>query len=599
MSSKDMRAIVRRLAWVAVFVPYLLYNPARADDVSTLAAIIDFKPKLGDLAGNIRSIERLVSEALGNAAKIVVVPEQATTGFDITRAQALAGLAIASPFPELSGIIAAAKNAGALVTLGIAERDANSNALYNSAVIILPSGEVRVQRKRLASSAAFGWNDRGDTPFDIYPTPWGDVAVLICADTFLMDWLRIVTLKGADIVLLPSNWWGKNRQVELWRARARQDGVWILAANRWGTENNLFPPPGSYYMSDGPSAVISPSGLALQSYEADDSSTPGDKILYQTITVDRARIGGQNQTFSVANRRPSAYPALANTYYVPPANAPVPNLPPPSALAVELLAYQPSRDAAANFQTVLSMLAGMSSVPDELIVLPGLGLTEAPIVLSATPDWNVDPYWSGVMKLVADRHAQGLVTSVLTKTAISHDSALAVAFVTADGVTLYQQIHDSGSLVGSGTPPAVVRLKNAAVALMTGIDSLFPEVGTQVAKSGADIAIVVSAIGGRGGDFLDVGGITASLPRGWTIDDLERQWQTMANGCMHIVAADASGYSFIANQAAYCQQGQSVLASEPIAVSLDPSTQRTKLLNWYYDFDLQSLLAPPALSPGR
>ncbi len=139
-----------------------------------------------------------------------------------------------------------------------------------------------------------------------------------------MDWLRIVTLKGADIVLLPSNWWGQNHQVELWRARARQDGVWILAANRWGVEKNLFPPPDSYYMSDGPSAVISPAGLALQSYEAEDNGNSSDKIIYQTITVDRARIGGPNQTFSVANRRPSAYPALANSYYVPPANVQAP-----------------------------------------------------------------------------------------------------------------------------------------------------------------------------------------------------------------------------------------------------------------------------------
>ncbi len=157
MSGDDDGRYVRRLAWCAVLIPYLLYDSAHADDVSTLAAVIDFKPTLGDLPGNIKSIERLVSEALSNGAKIVAVPEQATTGFDITRAQALAGLAIASPFPELSGIIAAAKKAGALVTLGIAERDLSGNALYNSAVVVLPSGEVRVQRaKRLASSAAFG-----------------------------------------------------------------------------------------------------------------------------------------------------------------------------------------------------------------------------------------------------------------------------------------------------------------------------------------------------------------------------------------------------------------------------------------------------------
>jgi hypothetical protein len=177
------------------------------------------------------------------------------------------------------------------------------------------------------------------------------------------------------------------------------------------------------------------------------------------------------------------------------------NLPTPGVLAVKLLAYQPSKDAGVNFQTVTTMVASMSGVADELIVLPGLGLTEAPIDLSATPDWNAVPYWSNVMKLVADRHAQGLVTSVLTKTAASHELALAVAFVTADTVTLYQQIHNSGLLVGSGTPPPILMLKNAALALMTGIDSLFPEVGMQVAKSGADIAIVVSTIGGQGETF--------------------------------------------------------------------------------------------------
>ena len=134
---------------------------------------------------------------------------------------------------------------------------------------------------------------------------------------------------------------------------------------------------------------------------------------------------------------------------------------------------------------------------------------------------------------------------------------------------------------------------------MTGIDLLFPEVGTQVAKNGADIAIVVSTIGAQGGDFLDVGGIATSLPRGWTIDDLEGQWQTMANGCTHVVADDASGYSFIANQAAYCQQGQSTLASEPIAVRYISTTQRTKLLNWYYDFDLQTLLLPARPGSGK
>ncbi len=583
---------------ILLICPWTAVGAAADDNVSTLAAIVSFNPILGDLRGNIARIERLVDQAIRQGAKIVVLPEQATTGFGITKEQALHGLAITHPFPELANIIELAKQSGAFVTFGIAERAAGTDALYNSAVVIQPSGAVTVQRKRLASSAGFGWNSRGDTPFDVYPTPFGDIAVLICADTFLMDWTRIATLKGADIILLPANWWGNNHQIELWRARAAQDGVWILAANRWGAETNLFPPPNSYYMSDGPTAAVAPSGLPIQVYEADQAQQPADQILYQVVTVPNARVGKENPTFSVLNRRPSAYPALANSYYAPPRNLPVPNLPPSGVQPVQLIAYQPDQDAKKNLNTVASSLKALPTQADALIVLPGLGLMTTPIDRIASPTWYADPYWLSVIELVKQQGAQGLVTSVVARTRESNSASLAVVFVSQQSVTLYPQIHNSGGLIGSGTPPPVLMLKHAAVALLTGVDSLFPEVGTQIAKSGADLAVIVSAIGAIGSDLMKSTGIDADLPHGWSIDDLARQWQITANGCVHLVAADASGYGFSANQAAYCSMGQSTLTSwSPATVLFDTASQRNKLLNWYYDFDLDALLERTPAAP--
>jgi predicted amidohydrolase len=449
--------------------------------------------------------------------------------------------------------------------------------------------------KRLSSSASFGWNSRGDTPFDVYPTPWGDIGVLICADSFLMDWMRIITLKGADIVVLPSNWWGQNRQVDLWSARARQNGVWILAANRWGTEPNSYPPPASYYMSDGPSAAVSPSGLIFRQFEADELSTMVDTILYQTITVPKSRVGGKNPTFTVANRRPSAYTALRNLYYVPPDNKPVPGLPPPGHQPVSILAYQPSDDPATNLQTISSQLQQSPPLAGSLIVLPGLGLSPRPLDPLGNPAWFTADFWPQVSALVSRDNAQGLVTSVLVHDSESQQLSLDALFIPPKGApTLFPQVHDSGDLKGSGKAPQLLALEHAEVAVMTGIDSLFPEMGTEVAKSGADLAIIVSALGGRGTAAMEAAGISNSLPRAWTMDELAEQWQDMADGCMHVVAADASAYAFSANQAAFCSQGQTTLTYwTSQTLSLDTTSQRQKNLNWYYDFDLQTLLGPP------
>jgi predicted amidohydrolase len=593
--------LVRILRPALVFIVFLAITaPVRAvDQVSTLAALINFNPTIHDLLGNIAKVERLVAQALRQGAKIVIVPEQSTTGFNITKQQALGGLAIRYPFSELDGIRALAKKHKAFIVVGIAERSATNDLLFNTAAVFQPSGAVAFQRKRLSSTAAFGWNARGDSPFEVYSTPWGEIGVLICADSFLMDWTRIVTLKGADIVVLPANWWGQNRQVELWSARARQNGVWILAANRWGGEPNAYPPPNSYYMSDGPSAVVNPSGVVLQQFEADELSRTTDTILYQTITVSKARIGGSNPTFSVANRRPSAYDALSNLFYVPPANTVVPGLPPPGVQHVSLLAYQPSDDPGANLKTLSSQLEQAPPQAGALVVLPGLGVSITPVDPTKNPTWFKDHPWDQLSAAVAKAQAQGVITSVLVHHGDSSALSLDAVYLPAVGVpTLFSQVHDSGKLKGQGKPPRLLRLQHAEVAVMTEIDSLFPEMGTQVAKSGADVAVIVSTLGGRGTAAIDVSGISASLPAAWTVGEVAQQWQDMANGCMHVVAADASAFTFSANQAGYCMPGRTTVSYwTPQAVSLDTASQRAKNLNYYYSFDLETLIGPQQTSP--
>jgi predicted amidohydrolase len=577
--------------------------PGTEEVVPVKVAIIDFRPELKHLSTNIQELEKLVGEALEGGAKLVVAPEQATTGFGITAEEVRSQLGLSAPFPQLGGIARLADKYDAYVTLGIAEIGSDGN-LYNTAVTFGQDGSVHIQRKRLAAAnASFGWNSRGNDPFDVIETPYGDLGILICADTFLMDWTRISTLNGADILLVPANWWGQNDQIALWQVRAKEDGVWIVVANRWGAEPNTFPPPASYYMSDGPSAVVTPEGFVQLAYSADNDPKPHNRILFHTLHIPRSRIGTghQNPAYSVKNRRPSAYSALRNDYYVTPnGNKPPPGLPAAGQLRVRVVTYTPDTKASANLATIKGLLP---KGPSDVILLPGLGYIGQELDAQSNPLWYTSDDWKALQALVQEQGAQMLVTSVLERNGgARHISSVVVR--PSGPPQLMGQIHDSGSLRGTGLAPTLVDLAQARVAILTGIDTLFPEIATAVAKSGVDTVLISSAVLGRGTPPVETLGLLDDLPRNETLAALQQTWSQMATSCFHVAAADTSGYGFVRQQGSYCMLSEETRLGmfNGADFVLDSSTQRAKLLNWYYPFDIDTLVpgtqAPEKASPA-
>ena len=295
------------LSWTA-----MPWSDAQA--VPAKVALIHSNPVLFDVDSNLLTLESLISEAFQAGANIVVTPEMSTTGFSITREQVLSGLGFITPYPELSAIRDLAIQHQGYVFIAIAEVTV-LDEVYNTVVVFGPNGLVTTQQKRARS----GWHDRGVLPFEPIATPYGDIATLICSDSYLPDMTRIATLKGADIVLLPANWWGPYGQEEIWQTRARENGIWFFVANRWGIEvDERYDPPYTYYMNDAPSTFITPDGVIQQIYRADDVPVPADTILYGTVDVPPYRIGTTlNPVYSVNYRRPEAYGAIANLYYRP------------------------------------------------------------------------------------------------------------------------------------------------------------------------------------------------------------------------------------------------------------------------------------------
>ncbi len=94
-------------------------------------------------------------------------------------------------------------------------------------------------------------------------TPFATIGMTICYDLRFPELYRLLALRGCDLILVPSNFalqTGKDHWQVLLRARAIENGVYIAAANQFGTK---YDGNSSY----GRSAVIDPWGITVAQAE--------------------------------------------------------------------------------------------------------------------------------------------------------------------------------------------------------------------------------------------------------------------------------------------------------------------------------------------
>jgi len=574
----------RRTLWAAqlvllclVFAVAVRYRyQANAHEIATLFALIHMNPQLGAVDQNIQALSRLADDALEHGAKVVVTPELATTGYSITADQVREQEGLARPFTKLNKLRDLAIKYSAFLYVGIAEVTA-SGKLFNSVAVFGPQGLMDVQRKRGIAT----WNERGDIPIDVLKTPYGNIATVICSDTYLPDWTRIAVVEAADMIVEPANWWGDYGQLGIWSARARENGVWIIVANRWGQEtDSRFGSPMTYDMNDAPSAVIDPRGNVRLSHKANDSTKPGDDILYLTITVPSAHVRNplaENQ--AIAYRAPEAYrdlglPCASVTGSGSCATA----LPPAGKTGVALVAYTPATEAAQNISVLKNKLG--NNAP-QIVVLPPMGISGDTAPLNTPPSIVQEP-WRSVQQLVETREILILCTTIRDKRT---GRDYIVVFGKGKLPKLFASIHDAPQGPGSHSKPLMIDLPNARVGIVTGRDFEFPEIQTELALDGADIVLLTSSLGSEANsDFLR-----------WSRASLVNAWKVAADSGFHLVAADASGFALLVeNGGMYVVRTVEIGADDQAKMFfLDSVADRKRKLNLYYPFDTKVLLSAP------
>ncbi len=266
--------------------------------LTVAAAQIDIA--FGNKDTNVATILARLREAAGRGAKLVVFPECAITGYAFESRAAALKVAEPIPGPSTSAIAAECAALGVWAIVGTLEKVGDK--LFNSAALIGPKGIASVYRKlHLPCLGVDQVADAGDRALEPVQTPFGRIGMTICYDGSFPETARVLKLRGAQLIALPTNW-PEQAQVSIDHqsiVRAFENHVNYIAVNRVGSEGGFKFPGGS--------KIVDYSGKVL----AIAGETP--VLLFAELDLPAAdlnrviNIPGKYELDRIANRRPDFY----------------------------------------------------------------------------------------------------------------------------------------------------------------------------------------------------------------------------------------------------------------------------------------------------
>jgi predicted amidohydrolase len=457
--------------------------------IALIHASISWKDK----ENNIARLLALNEEAAKNAARIIVNTELAMTGYAFLSRREIAPFTESIPGPTTEAFGEIAKRYGCYICIGMPECDPRTGIFYNSAALMGPKGDVVARYRKL--SPAFRenlWAAKGNLPVPVVQTEFGALSMVICADSYSYRPARIAALQGASILLVPANWPPMHHNPEkFWRARALENGMYVLACNRTGMDRVMDCNPAQSF-------IVNPRG------EADVRiSSPDDTIIYGSLPLDRDRVKAHN---ALRGRRPLCYGNIT--------------LDPYSHVSIEFLLGLPkaAKFGAATVQlrsqhldTKANVKSALDLIDEALRKAAGEEEKEANAVnLIVLPELSISgALWSVGQAEICSEEIPGRTTDLFAKKAQEKDLFIVLGMAErAEGgfynssvligpegvVGKYRAVHLSARDRIWASPGedgfATFDLPFARIGMLLGYDLMFPEASDSLAKLGADMLCV-------------------------------------------------------------------------------------------------------------
>jgi predicted amidohydrolase len=211
------------------------------------------------------------------------------------------------PGPLTEVLSAKAKKFGMHVITTLLERD--GNRFHNTAVLIDRAGRIAGKYRKV--HLTISEMENGLTPgsdYAVFDLDVGRIGIVTCWDNWFSEPMRILRLRGAEVVFMPLAGDGDRAHWDaVWSARAMDNGVYLVASSTVG---------------ETPSRVIDPTGTIVAEAK--------DKFSYAVTSLDLNREwrlrylsvangAGEARSLYLRERRPETYAPLLKDEGVRPA----------------------------------------------------------------------------------------------------------------------------------------------------------------------------------------------------------------------------------------------------------------------------------------
>jgi predicted amidohydrolase len=478
-------------------------------------AAVEFNPEFFEFEQNIPRIVDIVEEAAKADAKIIVLPETATSGYIYKDRKQFDPYLDTVPGKTTDALAKVSAKHGVYVTIGIAEIDRATGLAYNTGALVGPEGYIGKYRKVGLNPDDQLWFTPGNLGYPVFDTAYGKLAMEICYDDSYWEIARTAAVKGAQILCFmsssdralksePSEWSNHStisavQEINAW------NGVALIATDRNNSESN--PTTGLTVYYGGIASIWSPLGKKIAQAPPSKPDVPPSQppfILYGEI--DPVEFENPVQT-SFSERRPELYGDLA-FYRAPFDPAASPTRHDVSALAVQYTPTAGDRDA--NAAKIFAMVSKANwKKPGRLIVLPEYSFTGVPAtaeVAKILAETLKGPAAQNLSTL-ANQNAAHVVGSFIEQA--EGKLFVAAMLVGPDGKTLgtYRKTHleeSERAWATAGDELAVFPTAIGRIGLLLGGDARFPEASGVLSVKRADIIAIPSAWRGQYGTHLQI-----------------------------------------------------------------------------------------------
>lgn len=497
-------------------------------------AAVEFNPQLNERDKNINDLYQVVETAAQNGARLIVTPEMSTTGYYYKNRDAIKPFVDTIPGITTKKFETLAKKYNAYIVIGMAEVDQETGIYYNAAALVGPKGYIGKYRKTHQWESETHWAAWGDLGVPVFDTEIGKIAINICMDSAFFESSRIAALKGANILAFPTN--SSAQAISALQARAMQNGLYIVSANRSNTENG-------FHMI-GASAIWDPDGSKLA--ETKFIPTPAEDVNEPTIlyaTIDPAKYNNDGKQ-RLSERRPELYKDLV--LYIGPWDY-TKNTTPHDVTSVALQ-YEPVLgDKNANMTKIKSLIgqsveeAKKQGKTVDIIVLPELSAT-GPMPDKATGQQLAEPITGSLVtgfKELAKNNQTHIIFGFAEKENGKLYNTAVLLNPKGEIVGKYRKTHldaSDKSWAEKGDKLEVFSTEIGKIGMMIGYDAAFPEVAGVLSVNRADIIAIPSSWSGQYGREIDmVKGVSA------------KDYPETAMCLWDSVAMSAESYTLVAN----------------------------------------------------